>query len=117
MPCNAEGQDTETDYQASLFSKLTVAYVVNLVLVPLAIGFLQSGNTSGHPVDQVAIGMQRSTPRHLVFCPLGLRAQLAITNAGVVRGLGDRVSALYRPRDQRVRLRHLQNHPTSCVGP
>ncbi|KAL1525526.1 hypothetical protein AB1Y20_020382 [Prymnesium parvum] len=47
-----EGQDTETDYQRSLFTKLTVAYVVNMVIVPLAIGFLQSGSTSGQPVDQ-----------------------------------------------------------------
>ena len=47
-----EGQDTETEYQRSIFTKLSIAYVVNMVVVPLAIGFLQSGNTSGKPVDQ-----------------------------------------------------------------
>lgn len=47
-----EGLDTETQFQRSLFAKLAVAYVVNMVIVPLVIGFVQSGSTSGQAIDQ-----------------------------------------------------------------
>jgi len=47
-----EGQDTQTDEQRSIFTKLTIAYCLNMVIVPLALGFLTSGNTSGRAVDQ-----------------------------------------------------------------
>lgn len=50
-----EGQDTETDYQRSVFTKLSIAYLMNSVFVPIAVGgylSISDNNWRGFPVDQ-----------------------------------------------------------------
>lgn len=47
-----EGQDTQTEHQRSIFSKLTIAYVVNSTMTPIVLGFIQSGNSSGNAIDE-----------------------------------------------------------------
>ena len=48
-----EGQDTKTEYEASCFGKLALAYVANGAFVPIFIGFCFSGlPPQREPVDQ-----------------------------------------------------------------
>ena len=47
-----EGQDTQTEHERSIFSKLSAAYIVNCVMVPIVLGFVQSGLSSGQAIDQ-----------------------------------------------------------------
>ena len=47
-----EGQDTKTEYESSLFRKLTLAYCVSTVLIPLLLGVIFSWYVSGKPIDQ-----------------------------------------------------------------
>jgi hypothetical protein len=47
-----EGRDTKTEHEASLFKKLSLAYVVNSAFIPIFVGFFFSFNGSGVLVDQ-----------------------------------------------------------------
>ena len=49
-----EGQDTKTEFEASAFRKLALAYVANGAFVPIFIGLCFSGlPPQSEPVDQV----------------------------------------------------------------
>jgi hypothetical protein len=48
----AEGHDTETEYETSLFGKLSLAYTFNTAIIPLAVGAIFSWTVSGSPVNQ-----------------------------------------------------------------
>ena len=43
----AEGRDTQSEYETSLFGKLSLAYVFNSVVLPIAIGMMYSQAVSG----------------------------------------------------------------------
>jgi len=47
-----EGQDTQTEHEASLCRKVTLAYIANSVLIPTFLGIVFSWSVSGFPVDQ-----------------------------------------------------------------
>lgn len=47
-----EGQDSQTEYEASFFAKISVAYVVNSAAIPLLIGAIFSWFVSGRMIDQ-----------------------------------------------------------------
>ena len=47
-----EGQDTQTETEASLCRKLTMAYVANSVMIPVFLGIVFSCSVGGFPIDQ-----------------------------------------------------------------
>ena len=47
-----EGHDTQTEYERALFTKLSLAYVMNTVIIPLLVGIVTSSVVTGNPVDQ-----------------------------------------------------------------
>ena len=47
-----EGQDTQTEYEASLFKKLSLAYVLNSAAIPMIVGLLFSSIAEGKPMSQ-----------------------------------------------------------------
>ena len=47
-----EGQDCQTEYEESLFSKLSIAYVINSAAIPIFVGFTFSGFVNEIPIDQ-----------------------------------------------------------------
>ena len=47
-----EGQDSHTEFEASLFTKLSVAYTCNSAAVPILVGAIFSWWVSGITIDQ-----------------------------------------------------------------
>ena len=47
-----EGLNTSTEYESAIFSKLSLAYVFNSCVTPLAVGAFFSYRTSGRAVTQ-----------------------------------------------------------------
>ena len=47
-----EGRDSKTEYEASLFKKLSLAYVINSAAIPFLVGFVFSGFAEKQVIDQ-----------------------------------------------------------------